>query len=369
MQSGADSPTLRTDVTPPGTVTAPAADRLAAWPSHILRGCQPSYHWTGAAPLSVKLFLHGAAHYRAGDGGRYRVDESAYLVLNHGQTYEITIDSPTPVESFCLFFDAKMVSETYLAVTEQERTLLDDPCRATDPPRFFERTYAHDDVLSPRLFALRAAMQRIPSSVHPEPTWVAERLHHALEGLLAAQRVARMEARDWLCVGARPATREELYLRLHRARDYIEAAYSDPVTLDEMAAIACLSTNHFLRTFKAAFRRTPHQFLTDCRIRAARQLLAETDLTVTDVCLRVGFVGLGSFSHLFARRVGASPEGYRRGIRADMRKGQAMHSMQAMGLTYRAVTQPVSVSLEGVSASAGRFRERRRGLDGSYVPE
>ncbi|MCX6046668.1 MAG: AraC family transcriptional regulator, partial [Chloroflexi bacterium] len=55
----------------------------------------------------------------------------------------------------------------------------------------------------------------------------------------------------------RAATREELYRRLHWARDYIASAYSQPTTLETLARIACLSPTHFLRTFKQLFHQTP----------------------------------------------------------------------------------------------------------------
>jgi AraC-like DNA-binding protein len=84
-----------------------------------------------------------------------------------------------------------------------------------------------------------------------------------------------------------------------------------PLTLSQIAEVAWLSTHHFLRLFKRTFHETPHQYLIRKRIERAKYLLAHTDLSVTDVCLEVGFESLGSFSWLFRRRVGASPETFR----------------------------------------------------------
>jgi AraC-like DNA-binding protein len=114
---------------------------------------------------------------------------------------------------------------------------------------------------------------------------------------------------------ARPATREELYRRLHRVKDYVAASFDQPITLDDIALIAGLSPNHLLRTFKQVFHQTPHQFLTAQRLEHARRLLRSTDRSVTDICLSVGFESLGSFSWLFRRHVGVSPAAYRREIR------------------------------------------------------
>ncbi len=109
----------------------------------------------------------------------------------------------------------------------------------------------------------------------------------------------------------RVATREELYRRLHNARDYIAATYHQPITLDEIARVACLSPTHFLRTFKQLFRQTPHQYLTAQRLRQAQKRLLTTDQSITEICYAVGFESVGSFSWLFRRHTGHSPAHYR----------------------------------------------------------
>jgi AraC-like DNA-binding protein len=79
-----------------------------------------------------------------------------------------------------------------------------------------------------------------------------------------------------------------------------------------MAAVACLSPNHLLRTFKQVFHQTPHQFITAVRLEEAQRLLCCTDDSITHICHAVGFTSLGSFGWLFLRRFGVSPRKYRR---------------------------------------------------------
>jgi AraC-like DNA-binding protein len=110
---------------------------------------------------------------------------------------------------------------------------------------------------------------------------------------------------------ARPATREELYRRLHYAKDYADAFFTTQITLDDMAQTAGLSANHLLRMFRQAFHQSPYQYIISRRLEHAQHLLRQTDQTVTDICLAVGFESLGSFSWLFRRRTGLSPLGYR----------------------------------------------------------
>ena len=111
----------------------------------------------------------------------------------------------------------------------------------------------------------------------------------------------------------RASTREELWRRLSRGRDFIHARFESALTLPEIASAACLSPFHFLRGFKAVFRMTPHEFLSACRVERAKFLLERTELPVTEICFSVGFESLGSFSSWFTRLTGSSPRAWRSG--------------------------------------------------------
>jgi AraC-like DNA-binding protein len=108
----------------------------------------------------------------------------------------------------------------------------------------------------------------------------------------------------------KPADLETLE-RLDRARSFIDHCYDHPLSLDQISEKACFSRYHFLRLFREAFNKTPHQYLIERRIEKAKELLGDDELRVTDVCFEVGFQSLGSFSTLFRRNVGQAPITYR----------------------------------------------------------
>ena len=105
--------------------------------------------------------------------------------------------------------------------------------------------------------------------------------------------------------------------RLGRAREFIDHCYDHPLSLDQISEKACFSRYHFLRLFRQAFHKTPHQYLIERRIEKAKELLSSEDLRVTDVCFEVGFQSLGSFSSLFHRYVGHAPISYRERARQN----------------------------------------------------
>ena len=102
-----------------------------------------------------------------------------------------------------------------------------------------------------------------------------------------------------------------LLAHLRRARDHVDRNYREPLDLEELARIAGVSKYHFARSFEATYGETPIRYLTRRRIERAQDLLRTANLTVTEVCMTVGFASLGSFSARFSQLVGESPTAYR----------------------------------------------------------
>ncbi len=101
-----------------------------------------------------------------------------------------------------------------------------------------------------------------------------------------------------------------VYVHLLRAKDLIDRHYARSLDVPALARAAHASTAHFSRSFKRAFGETPYQYLRRRRIERAKDLLRETELSVTDVSLEVGFQSLGSFSSAFREVVGVPASDY-----------------------------------------------------------
>lgn len=98
---------------------------------------------------------------------------------------------------------------------------------------------------------------------------------------------------------------------LRRAHDHIDQHFAEPICLTELAALVHVSKFHLVRAFRATYGETPIRYLTRRRIERAQDLLRSANLTVTEVCMLVGFASLGSFSARFSELVGESPVAYR----------------------------------------------------------
>jgi AraC-like DNA-binding protein len=147
--------------------------------------------------------------------------------------------------------------------------------------------------------------------------------------------------------------RHEGFRRLCLARDLLREPREPAPSIEDLAREVQISPFHFIRQFEALFGVTPHQFRIQTRLDAAKHLLAAGHHSVTDVCMEVGFLSLGSFSTLFTRRVGEPPSAYRRRVRAMV---QVPGTLPA-GLTPGCLTLMWRLPSSAFSVSDRSFRE------------
>ncbi len=252
--------------------------------------------------LSIKMASGGGEDYFV-DGGRIRVDDDTFLILNDGRRYASLIDELHPVRSFSVFFRPGLAQEVRDALCRSTEAQLADPSAdRSRPPEFDERLREHDGTVTPLLRHIR----RVIDAGGGEEGWLEEQLHFLLGRMLGVEGGQRQACE--LIASAKPATRRELHRRIGLAVTFIHTHYREPIGLKHIARAARLSPYHFLRTFKAVYGITPSTFLQRKRTAAALRLVRESDWTLTDIAQQVGFGSRATlFRHL--RTAGRSPRG------------------------------------------------------------
>ena len=101
--------------------------------------------------------------------------------------------------------------------------------------------------------------------------------------------------------------------RLKVVKNYIEENLGNPLTLHELASLACVSVRHFERAFRQSLGVPPHRYVLERRVSAARDLLlTHPNLPIKGIARKLGFSSPSHLSAAFSRRMGCSPATFRR---------------------------------------------------------
>lgn len=92
----------------------------------------------------------------------------------------------------------------------------------------------------------------------------------------------------------------------------MEANYTNPVSLNDLAYMAGRSLSSFKRDFQQIYNIAPAQWIRERRLKYAQHLLTTTDMDVSNVCYESGFESIAHFSRTFKEFFGVSPSGLKR---------------------------------------------------------
>jgi len=102
--------------------------------------------------------------------------------------------------------------------------------------------------------------------------------------------------------------------RIRRSVELMHSQLDQELTLKALAGASYLSPFHFARLFKKLTGATPHNYLAGVRAARAQLLLAETELSVTEVGARVGYLSASHFTKAFRLATGTTPREFRKSL-------------------------------------------------------
>lgn len=102
--------------------------------------------------------------------------------------------------------------------------------------------------------------------------------------------------------------------RIRRSVELMDAQMEHDLSLKTIAAASFLSPFHFARLFKKLTGTTPHSYLAALRTNQAKLLIAETDLSITEISARVGYASPSHFTKSFRQATGLAPRAFRKAL-------------------------------------------------------
>jgi len=263
-------------------------------------------HW---GPLSIKCAFNGSEYYQK-HRCKYAVSDENFLLLNEGTTYSSYIEPGNEVESLTINFNREYQSGVRRVLVMPPDKLLEHPFEQADELVLLEeKLYKHNNLVSPLIYKIRSLTRHFHKNEAP----ISESLYFLLDALIQNNAALIDEIKN--VHAARLSTKKEIYRRLNEVKDYIDSCSNEDITLESLSKIALMSPFHLLRQFKKNFHTTPYQYLINCRMDRAVDILKRSDATLGEVCFITGFRDTSSFSKLFRKRYRLSPQQYRESVK------------------------------------------------------
>ncbi|SNS88476.1 transcriptional regulator, AraC family [Sphingomonas laterariae] len=268
----------------------------AEWPSLRIERRQLEAGAQTALPAEcteIVLMLSGRAGViRTGNGNTQEsLGQPGVSWIVPAGTQESRVELLAPMECLHLYLPPSLIEQSALADYDI------DPAKT-------KLAYAgglHDPMLLQIGSTYRSLLDR-PS----QPT--DRLLVDGMQTVLAGHLLGTYALDQWRPIAKAPSLNPK---RLKRVLDFIEARIAVEISLDDLAAEACLSPFHFSRLFKDATGFTPHRYVTDRRVQAARDKLALNHSSMVEIALDTGFGSQANFIRVFRKVTGLTPGQYR----------------------------------------------------------
>lgn len=244
-----------------------SADSENTQSKFILSHLKEYHNKVNNSPISIKIVTEGTEHYKV-NNQRYTIQADNYLIVNHGDEFEIDIHTPKITQGICIYPPKQIIEEVYNYRVQTEEQLLDHKDASA-----FHFTQNNNVLTStgtgqflkgflPQI--IQNSALHSPIDFHSIYTRLAE--HLVQDQLRLNQQLLNLSS-------SKKHTKEELYRRLSTAREFIHAHYDQKINIDQLATVSCLSKYHFVRSFRDFYQCTPYQYALNLKLEAAKKLI------------------------------------------------------------------------------------------------
>ena len=261
--------------------------------------------------FSIKYVVDGCENYTL-NGYRHSVQTGHYLLANQFAEGFVEIESPQTVKGICINLAPELLME---AVASHLQPGTAHPDLALDrffsTPDFLENQYAAAQTSAGQLLrqiaqTLAKRPEKTPLS---DPAALTQDLCFGLAGRIVADHVPIFRQLQAI-KSVKSATKKDLFRRISRGQEYLDAHFSEPLDIATVARASCLSEYHFFRLFRAVQGLSPYQYVLRKRLEKAVSRLKEGRASMTDIAGESGFSDIHAFSKAFKNGMGVSPRAF-----------------------------------------------------------
>lgn len=261
--------------------------------------------------FSIKFVVDGCENYTI-NGHRHSVRTGHYLLANQFAEGFIEIESPKIVKGVCINLATELLME---AVASHLRPDTAHPDLALDrffsTPDFLENQYAADQTSSGQLLRqIEKTSAKWPEKTPlSPPAALTQEICFDLAGRIVADHVPVFRQLQAI-KSVKPTTKKDLFRRVSKGKEYLDAHFSEPLDIATVARAGCLSEYHFFRLFRAMHGISPYQHVLRKRLEKAVSRLKEGRASMSEIAEESGFSDIHSFSKAFKNGMGVSPKAF-----------------------------------------------------------
>ena len=257
--------------------------------------------------LSIKLAINGPEDYFIGPS-RFKVTSGRYLLVNRHQEFICSIRQSVPTEGMCFYLDTEVVNGIHDSYLQSPEGLLDNDLQHR-PFELMEKVYSlQENELGHYIQNILPVLRDPKKSLELDYPQVFQELseHLVRSQLEIRKQLSRIS-------NAKRSTREEIFRRVSKVRNFIDENFLNELCLEELASLACLSKFHFLRCFKEVYDISPYQYVIKRRLEHGKRLLGGPKASLSEIAYQIGFTDRRAFNKAFKKAFGLSPAEFRAG--------------------------------------------------------
>jgi AraC family transcriptional regulator len=259
--------------------------------------------------FSIKYVSSGLESYSV-NGNKYDITDKQYLLANQFSEGFVSVDSEKPVVGICIAFPSLILSEVLSNYLRPDAAIADiNLDRFFMSSNFLENKYAANNTLLGKfLLEFDALLLRTPMT---ELTISSEFYYSIAEKIVADYVPIYKQFQSIKAV--KPETKKALLRKIFKGKEFIDAFFTQAITVEQISKEVGLSEYHFYRLFKTVYTISPHQYIIRQRLQLAMKILEGNGSFVSEVALHCGFSDIHSFSKSFKNYFGCSPSQFMHG--------------------------------------------------------
>lgn len=248
--------------------------------------------------FSLKYVIEECIYYKK-DRKEYAVKANSYLTACKYDN--VKAYNKGPFKSICVDICPNTLAEIFTVLTTKNEDFDAYLHNYFIYPEFLESLHqVHETSVGNKLLQLYYLIQS-GSSIKPHKEWfldLSERIIYQEYGNYLALKELKL---------AKASTRKEILQKLQQAKEYIDLNFLQVKEIKEVADHCAMSEYHFFRRFKELYKKTPHQYIVEQKMRMARYLLKSKHKSVSEIAFSCNFPDVFTFSKAFKKFFGVTP--------------------------------------------------------------